>query len=186
MSVRTVTALITVFFLQQALSNASIEARDESNGDVLDAFQVFANCPEAVLLYDNDETGSHLCLTTARQNFDENGPTATYVWQMKGLNGHAKKNITFHLKPGQTPDEAVFWLDADEGKEQVARLVYADYKSCGIFLVPLNGMIECMLWVTEEVKDNVPQYCIDQYDRNCDTKILEYSKDICSQVDSGV
>ncbi|KAL1443236.1 hypothetical protein MTO96_046057, partial [Rhipicephalus appendiculatus] len=56
--------------------------------------------PNGVAILDTDEGGDLECLTAVRTKFDKQGPAADYVWILKGLNGHPKRNITVHFKKG--------------------------------------------------------------------------------------
>nr|XP_054932314.1 uncharacterized protein LOC129387413 [Dermacentor andersoni] len=122
------------------------------------------------------------CLTAVRTKFHKDGPTPDYVWVLKGLKGHVKKNITFHFKKGDAPDKAFVTVDDDEGQNQKARAIYADYQTCAVLEIPYNGNPQCILWTTDEVEDNVPSKCTEQFRKNCDVEVAAYDKEPCSQV----
>ncbi|XP_049517582.1 uncharacterized protein LOC119441791 [Dermacentor silvarum] len=144
--------------------------------------QVFEKHPYGVAILDTDSDGDLDCLTAIRTKFDKDGPTADYVWVLKGLKGHVKKNITFHFQEGDAPDKAFFTVDDADGQKVETRAIYADYQTCAVLEMPYNGYPQCILWATDEVKDNVPSKCTEQFRNNCDVEFTAYDKELCSQV----
>uniref|UniRef100_A0A023GDM8 Putative lipocalin-2 1 n=1 Tax=Amblyomma triste TaxID=251400 RepID=A0A023GDM8_AMBTT len=176
------TALLGIPLFLLVPSVTQCGAQDQLKQDVVDAFKIFENLDNAVAMLDVDLDGDLDCLVAKRTEFDKNGPSATYVWILSGLNGEEKNNITFHLKPGPSPDKPAFTLGNGGGPEQIANFVFADYQSCAVIQLPYGGGQECMLWVTNETKDNYPQYCVDQYEDNCGGQKIAYDENTCSQL----
>ncbi|XP_049517580.1 uncharacterized protein LOC125943157 [Dermacentor silvarum] len=166
-----------------ALPSAHAQAEEPLNQDVLDVFKVFEDHDYGIVMLDVDQDGDLDCLTAKRTELDINARTATYVWILKGLHGKEKTRVTFHLKPGPTPDLAVFTLDNADGPEQIVKLLYTDYDACALLEIPYGGKEECMLWGTSESKNNAPQSCVDQFRQHCGTEVVAYDEDTCSQVD---
>ncbi|XP_075535409.1 uncharacterized protein LOC142570998 [Dermacentor variabilis] len=158
------------------------DSNTETQDDVSDIMKVFETHPYGVAIFDIDNDGDLDCLTAVRTKFDNDGPTADYVWLLKGLNGHVKKNITYHFEKGDAPDKAFVTVDDDDRQNQEARAIYADYQTCAVLDIPYNGKPECTLWTTDEVKDNVPSQCTEQYKKNCEVEVVVYDKESCSQV----
>ncbi|XP_075538243.1 uncharacterized protein LOC142572779 [Dermacentor variabilis] len=168
-------------------SFASLPVFGDSNTEVpqdgvADIMKVFEKHPYGVAILDTDNDGDLDCLTAVRTKFDKDGPSADYVWLLKGLNGHVKTNITVHFEKGDAPDKAFVTIDDDDGPQQEARAIYADFQTCAVMEIPYNGNPQCMLWTTDEVKDNVPDKCTEQFRKNCDVEVVAYDKESCSQV----
>ncbi|XP_054931999.1 uncharacterized protein [Dermacentor andersoni] len=162
----------------------SLPVFGESNAetqDVPDIMKIFETHPYGVAIFDIDNDGDLDCLTAIRTKYDNDGPSADYVWLLKGLKGHVKKNITYHFKKGDAPDKAFVTVD-DDPQNQEARAFYADFQTCAVLDIPYNGKPECTLWTTDEVKDNVPSQCTEQYKKNCEVEVVVYDKESCSQV----
>ncbi|XP_077515171.1 uncharacterized protein LOC144125558 [Amblyomma americanum] len=154
----------------------------EAKHDTVDAFKIFENFPSAVALYDIDQDGDLDCMTAERTELSNNPRHATYILSLKGLNGHQARNITFHITPGPTPDIKLFTVNEDYDHELQGRFIYTDYVNCAIDEFPIDNRQECILWVNTEVKDNVPQSCLDQFQENCENGVLAYDEDSCGQL----
>ncbi|KAL3211901.1 hypothetical protein MRX96_051924, partial [Rhipicephalus microplus] len=63
-----------------------------------------------------------------------------------------------------------------------ARAIYADFHSCAVLDIPYNSKPRCLLWVTEEAKDNIPSKCHEEFLKNCNTENIIYDKETCDQV----
>uniref|UniRef100_A0A131YR96 Lipocalin n=1 Tax=Rhipicephalus appendiculatus TaxID=34631 RepID=A0A131YR96_RHIAP len=167
-----------------ALSSARAQGGDPPSQGVPDTFKVFADHEHAIAMLDVDQDGDLDCLTATRTEFNKDIPSATYVWQLGGLNGKEKNQVTFHFKAGPTPDQAIFTQDGTDGSEHIVKTVYTDYETCALFQFPYGGRQECMLWVTDEAKNNVPQKCVDQFRQHCDVEVVAYDENTCSQVEN--
>ncbi|XP_077545739.1 uncharacterized protein LOC144158606 [Haemaphysalis longicornis] len=173
--------LAPVVILVLALSSAEAKAERKLPHEITDTRKLYEAFPFVVAIFDQDEDGDLDCVTSTRTNIDVEANTATYVWSLQGGNGHEKRNITFNLKPGPTPDSAVYTPEDDKSKEELVSFIYTDYKDCVIVEMPFKNHLECMLWVSDEVKDNIPQLCLDMFEDICDDKISAYSRDMCDE-----
>nr|XP_037285506.1 uncharacterized protein LOC119178410 isoform X1 [Rhipicephalus microplus] len=165
-----------------ALCMAWAKPRDHYKDDVPDAFKIFRDHAYGVTILDSDGDGELECMTTKRTEYNPEAPSATFVWILKGLNGHEKKNIPFHVRPSNSSHEVLLNFD-DDNRDRILTVLYTDYKDCVVLEMPLLGKEECMLVVTREVKDAVPQHCFEHYDSNCYNKVTTYDPDVCSQVE---
>ncbi|KAL1439524.1 hypothetical protein MTO96_001289 [Rhipicephalus appendiculatus] len=138
---------LSVCALVLALLSARARGGDPPSQDVPDTFKVFADHDHGIAMFDIDQDGDLDCLTATRTEFDKDIPSATYVWQLGGLNGKELNQITFHFKAGPTPDQAIFTQSGTDGSEQILKTVYTDYKACALFDFPYGGRQECMLQV---------------------------------------
>ncbi|XP_077512459.1 uncharacterized protein LOC144123516 [Amblyomma americanum] len=166
-------------FLQVASSNADHQLKH----DIPSAFKSFENFPSAVAFYDLDKDGDLECLTAERTEFKEDPLSATYIFSFKGLKGHEKRDIIFRVYPGTTPDTNVFTMNDDNDHRLTNHFIYSDYKNCAVMEFPFDNRQECTLWVSPEVKDGVPQSCIDQYHEYCGDGVMAYNKETCAQLD---
>uniref|UniRef100_G3MQU6 Lipocalin/cytosolic fatty-acid binding domain-containing protein n=1 Tax=Amblyomma maculatum TaxID=34609 RepID=G3MQU6_AMBMU len=157
---------------------ASAKAAHRLARNTTDTFELFAHFPYVVLEYTSGEDPEFQCLTNKRVQLDMKAKTATYVWMFKGHHGTNRQNVALHLSAGDTPDKAVFTLNDDSKSTWVAHFAYTDYKDCVIVEIPYDGN-QCQLWVSNRVKDDVPQHCVDQLHDICDVSIKEYSKEAC-------
>ncbi|KAH7961748.1 hypothetical protein HPB52_011864 [Rhipicephalus sanguineus] len=144
------------------------EAKRRLQHDVTDAFKMFRNFPVAIAMFDTDKDGDLDCLATVRSNFDEEGHKATYTWLLPGLNGHEKKNITFDLREGASPDKPIYTPEDGDGSDKVANFIYSDNKQCTVLEIPYKNELQCILWVNPKIVKDVPQHCLDYYEDNCD------------------
>ncbi|XP_037285551.2 uncharacterized protein LOC119178449 [Rhipicephalus microplus] len=176
-------ALLKICTVMLALACARAQALELSREEVLNTFKIFEQHEYGIAMLDVDQDGDLDCLTARRTEFDKDAPSATYVWQLKGLNGKEKREITFHFKPGPTPDQAIFTLDDTDGTEHLLKTLYTDYHACALLQLPYAGREECMLWVTEESKSNVPETCVDQFRQHCGVEVVAYDEDTCSQLE---
>ncbi|XP_077560760.1 uncharacterized protein LOC144175577 [Haemaphysalis longicornis] len=173
-------ASLSVWYL--ALPLLSAGGKRQLQHDVADAFKIIDNFPYSIAIFNEDQDGDLDCLTTRRVEYDPEAPSATYIWFLKGLNGHEKKHLVIHLEPGASLNEAVYTDDDPNSPERILNFIYTDYDNCTIFEIPYEGRLECMLWVVEGIQDNVPQHCIDYYDDICDVSVKNnaYDGETCS------
>ncbi|XP_077544641.1 uncharacterized protein LOC144157742 [Haemaphysalis longicornis] len=174
-----VSGTICISFL--ALWAAEAKTKPKLDHDITEVRKIYQAFPSLLAIFDQDEDGDLDCVTAERLEYDFEASTATYAWLLAGGNGHEKRNITFQLKPGPTLDTAIYTLDDDESKHYIVKYPYADYENCLIAELQYRGLPECMLWVTREVKDNIPQKCIDIFTYYCDQGVSLYSQDMCQE-----
>ncbi|KAL3244549.1 hypothetical protein MRX96_047181 [Rhipicephalus microplus] len=172
------TCVCTLWLLFAAVT---ADSESEPPDDARNLFKVFATHPSGFAMLDADNDGDLDCMMAVRTNYEESGPSAEYVWILKGLNGHPKKNITVHFDKGDTPDKAVVTVDNAQDHKLQARAIYADFHSCAVLDIPYNGKPRCLLWVTDEAKDNIPSKCHEMFLKNCHTENVIYDKETCDQ-----
>ncbi|XP_077486149.1 uncharacterized protein LOC144097278 [Amblyomma americanum] len=63
--------------------------------------------------------------------------------------------------------------------EMEAVIYYTNYENCVVGDVDYHGH-QCSLWVKREVKDAVPQDCIDHFVDTCGVIVPPHSRDLCS------
>ncbi|KAH6928775.1 hypothetical protein HPB50_019475 [Hyalomma asiaticum] len=159
-------------------SPASSKAAHQLQRNVTDTFELFDRFPYVVLVYSSGDDPEFQCLTNKRTELDMEAKKATYVWMFKGRNGTPRKNVALHLSAGDSPDRVVLTVNNDTEHSTVAHFVYTDYKECVIVELSYDGD-QCQLWVSADVKDDVPQHCLDQLEDICDVSEEEYSKELC-------
>ncbi|XP_077515175.1 uncharacterized protein LOC144125561 isoform X2 [Amblyomma americanum] len=125
-----------------------------------------------------DKDGDLDCVAALRTDYDRSAPRATYVWMLPGINGREPRNISFPVVPGAKPGTFRFWDKNGDGTVENGRYIYTDYKDCVIMY--LHEREECMLWTSRDMKDAVPQTCMDQYEDNCDGAHKSYDEETCS------
>ncbi|XP_077558081.1 uncharacterized protein LOC144173604 [Haemaphysalis longicornis] len=172
----------TLGVLYLALPLLSAGGKRQLPHDVSDAFKMFKNFPYSIAIFDEDYDGDLDCLTTRREQYDPEEPSARYVWYLKGLNGHERKHIGFNVKAGASPDKPVYTLDDPDSPEMIANFIYTDYDNCTVLEIPYEGRLECILWVVEGIEKNIPQHCADYFDDICDVNIKRtaYDEETCS------
>nr|XP_037285192.1 uncharacterized protein LOC119178133 [Rhipicephalus microplus] len=162
------------------------EAKHRLQHNVTDAFKMFRNFPVAVAMFDTDNDGDLDCLTTVRSNFDEEGHKATYTWLLPGVNGHERRNVTFDLREGPSPDKTVFTPEDGDGSEQIANFIYSDNEHCTVLEIPYKNVQECILWMNPKDLKAVPQHCLDYYEDNCDMQNPAYDEESCGPLISNL
>ncbi|KAL3246725.1 hypothetical protein MRX96_057456 [Rhipicephalus microplus] len=145
-----------------------------------DLAKVFQGFRSGVALFDVDQDGDLDCVSAVQEDYDESVPSVTYVWILKGVNGHEAKNISYYVRRGDAPDEFLFKDKNDEKPLQTGRCIYSDYKNCVLIELPYGSSQECMLWISWEVKNNVPKACTDEFEEYCGDSKLSYDEATCS------
>ncbi|KAL1474565.1 hypothetical protein MTO96_037874 [Rhipicephalus appendiculatus] len=72
--------------------------------------------------------------------------------------------MTFTVGEDSTPLEGIIY--------------YTDEKSCAVADLEYDGHV-CLLWARREVKDSVPQECIDHFEDVCGVTVNQHSRDLC-------
>lgn len=173
-------AFAVISLLALGLTNVRGETNHKQERDVVDAFEIFRTIPYAVAVYDVDNDGDLDCLTTVRTDFSEEPLSATYVFLLRGLGGHESRNITYHIKPGPTPDRVPYTMDDDNDFVQEGHFIYTDYKSCTVMEFLFEGKQECLLWTTKDSLHNVPEHCMDEYNDICSDAVKIYDEESCA------
>ncbi|XP_065282495.1 uncharacterized protein [Dermacentor albipictus] len=157
---------------------------DWNANDSSKIYKVFENFENIVAIFDIDKDGDLDCLTAVRTDYNRGARSTKYVWILKGLHGHQSRNVTYLVLAGPERGEFMFKNLDDDGPFQKGSYDYSDYKNCIVMRIPYNSGEECVLWVTEEVKNNIPQNCMDYYEDSCDNAKLAYDKESCEGVHS--
>ncbi|KAH6940220.1 hypothetical protein HPB50_026342 [Hyalomma asiaticum] len=138
-------------------------------------FQIF---PFAIAAFDADQDGDLDCLTAIRDEYDPEGHFTKYIWIFPGVNGHKRENFTLVLTEGPSPDKLS--LNIDDGKpERIAKFGYTDYKTCGVTDIPFKNIETCIMWVTKEALEDIPQNCVHGYEESCDMKLPAFDQETC-------
>ncbi|XP_054922921.1 uncharacterized protein [Dermacentor andersoni] len=145
--------------------------------DIADSFQVFENFPYTVAISDSDNDTVFECVAANRTEIDPEAHTATFVWLFQGNENSPKQNIPFYVKAEEEPGTFSFSVGRDPTVRE-GRYYYTDYKTCVVLDMEYHGH-QCILWTQKEVKDAVPQDCIDQFVDTCGVIVPEHSRDLC-------
>ncbi|XP_065281433.1 uncharacterized protein [Dermacentor albipictus] len=92
--------------------------------------------------------------------------------------GLFEKNVTFHVKPGATPDRITMYFDNHTEEEFEAQYLYTDYKTCAIVTGPYEGE-RCLLLVSKDMAEDVPDSCLANFADMCGVSDNLYSKELC-------
>ncbi|KAK8767742.1 hypothetical protein V5799_005477 [Amblyomma americanum] len=76
----------------------------------------------------------------------------------------------------------IFQLLAASGPWEICEFIYSDYKNCTIVDLPYEGTEQCIMFVPQEVKDDVSQECKEQFEHFCEMEVMAYDKESCSAV----
>ncbi|KAL1445227.1 hypothetical protein MTO96_029289 [Rhipicephalus appendiculatus] len=105
--------------------------------------------------------------------------TGEYVWLLRGHKKNAKRTIPFYVAEGDSPDTFRFMEGSEDAPAKVGKFYYTDYKSCAVMDMPYKGR-QCILWAEETKKDELPQECLDQFNKNCGGGTPLYHKNLCA------
>ncbi|KAH6926774.1 hypothetical protein HPB50_022159 [Hyalomma asiaticum] len=95
--------------------------------------------PRIAVIYASANDTDLLCATGNRTHLDRETKKSTYVWDLKGLQGSAKRNVTFDLEQEEAPDVMIYYLDNDRTQAYTARYPYTDYSTCMIIDISFLG-----------------------------------------------
>ncbi|XP_049528026.1 uncharacterized protein LOC125947404 [Dermacentor silvarum] len=142
------------------------------------------NFENPVAIFTSSDEADLECVSARRTHFNWETRTATYVWILKGHRGTQRRPLRFDAWQGPQPNQVNFLLKGNPSKEGTATVHYTDYKNCFVATFPSSVYGgQCMMWVTKEVEDNVPQDCIDQFEDICDVEVSAYNHDLCKDDD---
>ncbi|XP_049517581.1 uncharacterized protein LOC119440403 isoform X2 [Dermacentor silvarum] len=156
------------------------EARSQLQPEFQDLAKVFEGFRSGLALFDIDSDGDLDCLTTVQEDYDASVPSAVYTWFFKAVNGHEARNISFYFRAGDAPGQVLLKDKNVDGPLQNGAYDYSDYKNCVVVEMPYENSQECMLWITWEAKNKVPQRCTDEYEDACDNAKEIFDDDTCS------
>ncbi|KAH6931324.1 hypothetical protein HPB50_023525 [Hyalomma asiaticum] len=141
--------------------------------DAADSFKVFQSFQNVVAIEDSDNDTMFNCWTADRAAIDSDARTATYTAHFPKI----RKDIPFYLKAEQDSPRFTYTLEDDKTiKEGV--YYYTDYENCLVKDLEYHGH-QCVLWVKKELKNAVPQICLDYYADICGAGVFEYNEDFC-------
>ncbi|XP_037508475.1 uncharacterized protein LOC119384913 [Rhipicephalus sanguineus] len=141
--------------------------------DVADSFKVIQSFSYAVAVVDSDNDTFFNCWTAERKAINNDARTATY----EALFPVARRAVPFYVKAEQNSPKFTFTLDDDPTpKEGVFH--YTDYENCVVEDIEYHKH-QCVLWVRKELKNSVPQNCIDYYVDICGVGVPIHSRDLC-------
>uniref|UniRef100_G3MSM5 Lipocalin/cytosolic fatty-acid binding domain-containing protein n=1 Tax=Amblyomma maculatum TaxID=34609 RepID=G3MSM5_AMBMU len=143
--------------------------------------QAVALLKDAIALMDVDNDGTLDCLTATRTQYDPDGWSATYMWNVVGSNGE-RFQVPLYFTPADTPDDFTLTTPIKPGQSFVGHMYYSDQESCVIIDMPLVGY-QCALWITKERRDSVPQECFSQYAKICGNGTNIQVKETCKDVE---
>ncbi|KAH6929974.1 hypothetical protein HPB50_007726 [Hyalomma asiaticum] len=87
------------------------------------------------------------------------------------------KDIPFYLKAEHNSPRFTYTLDDDKTIKKGV-YYYTDYENCLVKDLEYHGH-QCVLWVKKELKNAVPQICLDYYADICGAGVFEYNEDFC-------
>ncbi|XP_054932095.1 uncharacterized protein [Dermacentor andersoni] len=171
--------LVTMAASVLALPSARSEAKHQLVHGVTDAFKTLRAFPYVMSIYDADADGDLNCVYAVRTDFSDEPLQATYVLLVNGIGGRQPRNITYHIKPGPSPDVTLFTIDDDYDNVHECHFDYTDYKNCVILEFLFVGGQDCLLWITKEALADIPEECMRQYVDTCDQVPKSYDEETC-------
>ncbi|XP_077554430.1 uncharacterized protein LOC144169246 isoform X1 [Haemaphysalis longicornis] len=177
-----VVILVTFYGLSVTVPYVSSEEKLELPRDVIDSFKVLEKHTYGLAIYDQDLDGDLDCLVAKRTELDTNAHTTTFLFEFGRPGSPQRHSQKWNFKAGETLDQLVTTVDDDEDHSFISRFSYSDYATCGVFEAPFNGRQECILFTTKEVKDDVSQDCMDQFQDICELSELVFD-DNCYEDD---
>ncbi|XP_054932336.1 uncharacterized protein [Dermacentor andersoni] len=163
-----------------ALPLALSKAKHQLPHNMTEIKKIFEGFRAGLALSDIDNDGDLDCVTTTQVDYNASVPSATYVWHLQAVNGHEARNIYFYVRPGNAPGRILFTANNVDGPLQHGTVFYSDYKDCIVLNMPYGNSEECMLWISWEAKNNVPQRCTEEYDDKCEDAKLAFDDETCS------
>ncbi|XP_077552757.1 uncharacterized protein LOC144167338 [Haemaphysalis longicornis] len=154
-------------------------ARSEHHQAVTDPFEIFRTMDYAYAMFDMDRDGDLDCSVATRTELNEQEQSATYIWELTGPDGEARR-IQFHYVAIPGSDQATVTIGEGDAPPITSKFLYAD-SSCVIEALPLFRRPECFMGVPEEVKTNVSESCINQFEKNCHTIVRGFDETSCSK-----
>ncbi|XP_049517267.1 uncharacterized protein LOC119439998 isoform X4 [Dermacentor silvarum] len=134
---------------------------------------VFQSFPNAVAIIDSDNDTLFNCWTAERTEIDHETQSATYA----ALFPTVRKARLFYVKAEKNSPKFTFTLDDDPTPKE-GMFYYTDYENCVIEDLEYHGH-QCVLWVRKELKNSVPQICINHFADTCGVGVPKHSRDLC-------
>lgn len=150
----------------------------------VDAFRVIElvdSVPYMAAAYISSPDPAYQCLTASLTSFNETLKEGTYSWYLKSPIDHKTvvKQVNFHVRPGNTSDTLYFTVEGGGSEVYTSYYAYTNYENCLVAKIPYSDEELCILWVTPEVVDNIPQQCLAEYHVTCPVEYRAYYSDIC-------
>uniref|UniRef100_A0A023FRT3 Putative lipocalin-5 1 n=1 Tax=Amblyomma cajennense TaxID=34607 RepID=A0A023FRT3_AMBCJ len=143
--------------------------------DSFDSFKAMSQFEYLVAISDSNNDTVFECLAAKRTNIDQEAKTATYTFLLPT----AGMELSFHIKPGDEPATGILTSNVDPSPRE-GIIYYTDYQNCVVANLEIHGDgNQCTLWARLEVKDNVPQVCIDHFVDVCGVTVPAHSRDLC-------
>nr|XP_037275068.1 uncharacterized protein LOC119167659 [Rhipicephalus microplus] len=146
-----------------------------------DAFRVMDVFDRAVSIYTSINDTDMKCATAFRKYLDLELKKCTYVWELKGHGGSAKRNATFDLEEGDAIDKLNYFINNDRTHPYSAHVIYSDYNACVVLQMSFLGHEQCMLWVKPAFVDDIPRHCRKNYKRKCSVRYPTYDSELCKE-----
>ncbi|KAK8767097.1 hypothetical protein V5799_006123 [Amblyomma americanum] len=157
---------------------------------VADIFKVFESWPASVAISDSDNDTMFECLAAKRTEIDPVAKTATYLWVLpetdhsprysghvsSSCSGTCWQEVRFYVRPGARPGTMDMTVNDDPTPRE--GVVYYLDEQCVIMDLEYHGH-QCLLWTRPELKDSVPQVCIDHFVDTCGVVPPAHSRDLC-------
>ncbi|XP_077540300.1 uncharacterized protein LOC144152748 [Haemaphysalis longicornis] len=148
--------------------------KEKSFPEASEVFQIFSDI--AAISDANNDTILE-CMIAKRTYIDLDSNTAVYTWTLKSQDGEPGEKISFFVRGEAAPGIITVYPEDDPTPREGVYL-YTDYENCLTFKMEYRGNI-CLLWVQRELKDSVPQHCIDHFVADCGAVVPLYSQDLC-------
>ncbi|XP_037521127.1 uncharacterized protein LOC119397865 [Rhipicephalus sanguineus] len=142
--------------------------------DPTDSFKVMEKFQHVVAISDSDNDTVFECLAANRTEIDIEAQTATYMFDFLSSGLH----IPFRISRGDTPGTVSFTIGADATPME-GMVHFTDLANCVVVSAEYYTIDQCILWTRKEVKDNVPQDCIDHFVDTCGVVVPKHSRDLC-------
>ncbi|XP_070378611.1 uncharacterized protein [Dermacentor albipictus] len=175
---------ICLLLLVAAMASCHFGKKSKSAQDPVDAYRVIkmvASVPYMAAAYTSSSDPAYQCMTASLTSFDETKKEGTYSWYLKSPVDHRTviKVVNFHFTSGSAPDLLNFTVEGGGNQVYTAQYTYTNYENCLVSQIPYNNEGLCILWVTEEVVDNIPHDCLAEYQATCPVEYRAYDSHIC-------
>ncbi|XP_037579022.1 uncharacterized protein LOC119461724 [Dermacentor silvarum] len=141
--------------------------------DAADIIKLISTFDYLVAISDADNDTIFECMSAKRVEFDPEVLSATYLWVFPSTG--VEVPIYIHL--GGPLGKVQFTIPQDKIPRE-GIVYYSNYKNCVVVEAELYGQ-QCVLWTSTDVKDNVPQDCIDNFVDTCGVIVPKHSRDLC-------
>ncbi|XP_075553801.1 uncharacterized protein LOC142586821 [Dermacentor variabilis] len=175
---------ICLCLLVAEMANCHFWKKTKSTHVPVDAYRVIkmvASVPYMAAAYTSSSDPAYRCMTASLTSIDETKKEGTYSWYLKSPIDHRTvvKVVNFNVTPGSAPDLLNFTVEGGGNQVYTAQYTYTNYENCLVSKIPYNNDGLCILWVTEEVVDNIPHDCLTEYQATCPVEYRAYDSDIC-------